>query len=204
MRKKIILIVADISMIVFMYFVAFILRFELEGSLNYVHFIYTSLPIIIVVTIPVFIRMGMYNSVWRYASVDSLVMVIKAVTFSVLISVVLVFFIETYRMPRSIFIIYWLLFLVGTGGVRFSTRFYRYYFVLKRGKGRRVLIYGAGSAGQMVAKEMRYDYSLGFSPICFVDDDLNKIGKRMHNLPIYSGVADLDEIISVNMVLKMY
>ena len=183
-----------------MYIAAFILRFELDGTRSYTHFIYTSLPIIIVVTIPVFIRMGMYNSVWRYASVDSLVMVIKAVTFSVLISVVLVFFVETYRMPRSIFIIYWLLFLVGTGGIRFSTRFYRYYFVLKRGKGRRVLIYGAGSAGQMVAKEMRSGPSLGFNPICFVDDDLNKIGKRIHNLPIYSGSADLDEIISVNSI----
>ena len=105
MKKKLILISADVFVILFMYFVAFILRFELEGTLNYAHFIYTSLPIIIVVTIPVFIRMGMYNSVWRYASVDSLVMVIKAVTFSVIISVVLVFFIETYRMPRSIFII---------------------------------------------------------------------------------------------------
>ncbi|MFQ5787289.1 MAG: hypothetical protein ACE5H1_04845, partial [Thermodesulfobacteriota bacterium] len=145
MKKKLILIFADVFLIVLCYLAAFVLRFEFEGALNYTHFIYTSLPIIIVVTIGVFIRLGMYRAVLRYASIDSLVMVVKAVTISVIVSVVLIFFIHTYRMPRSIFIIYWLLFLIGTGGVRFSTRLYRFYFVLKSRRGRRVLIYGAGS-----------------------------------------------------------
>jgi FlaA1/EpsC-like NDP-sugar epimerase len=200
MKKKLILISADISLMVFLYLTAFLLRFEFKGALEYTHFIYTSLPIVIAVTIVIFIRMGMYNAVWRYASVDSFVMVVKAVTISIIASVVLVFFIHTYRMPRSIFIIYWLLFLIGTGGVRFSTRLYRLYFVLKRGRGRRVLIYGAGSAGQMIAKEMRYDPLLGYRPICFVDDDLRKIGRNIHSLPIYSGTVDLNEIIIDNSI----
>ncbi|GAX62938.1 hypothetical protein SCALIN_C45_0096 [Candidatus Scalindua japonica] len=200
MKKKSLLIIVDICLICILYFTAFLLRFEFKGALEYAHFIYTSLPIIIIITIGVFIRMGMYNAVWRYASVDSFVMILKAVTISVLIAVVLVFFFQTYRMPRSIFIIYWLLFLLGTGGVRFSTRVYRYYFVLKRGRGRRVLIYGAGSAGQMIAKEMRYDPLLGYCPICFVDDDPNKIGRSIHSLPIYSGNTDLDEIIRENNI----
>ena len=200
MKKKLILVSADISLIVILYFTSFLLRFEFKGALEYTHFICTSLPILIAVTIVVFIRIGMYNAVWRYASVDSFVMVVKAVTISVIVSVVLVFFIHTYRMPRSIFIIYWLLFLIGTGGVRFSTRLYRFYFVLKRRRGRRVLIYGAGSAGQMIAKEMRYDPLLGYRPICFVDDDINKIGRNIHTLPIYSGTADLNEIIKGNSI----
>jgi FlaA1/EpsC-like NDP-sugar epimerase len=199
-RKRVILIALDIFLIVFMYLAAFLLRLELEVALIYTHFIYTSLPVIIVITIGVFIRMGMYNAVWRYASVDSFIMVVKAVTISILLSVVLIFFFQTYRMPRSIFIIYWLLFLIGTGGVRFSTRIYRYYFVLKRGRGRRVLIYGAGSAGQMIAKEMRYDPALGYIPICFVDDDLAKIGRNIHGLSIYSGGIDLNEIIEKNNI----
>ena len=200
MKKKLILIFADVFLIVLSYLGAFILRFEFEGALNYTHFIYTSLPIIIAVTLPVFIRMGMYNAVWRYASVDSFVMIVKAVTTSTIISVALIFFLQTYKMPRSIFIIYWLLFLMGTGGVRFSTRFYRYYFVLKRGRGCRVLIYGAGSAGQMIAKEMRHDPSLGYRPVCFVDDDPIKIGRKIHNLPIYSGTNDLNKIIEENNI----
>ena len=200
MKRKLALIFADIFLIVLCYIAAFVLRFEFEGVWEYAHFIKTSLPIIIVVTLPVFIRMGMYKAVLRYASVDSLITTVKAVTVSILISVVLIYFLQTYRPPRSIFIIYWFLFLVGAGGVRFSTRIYRYYYANKNRKGSRVLIYGAGSAGQIIAKEMRYDPLLGYNPICFVDDDPIKIGRNIHSLPIYSGIADLNEIIKRNNI----
>ncbi|MCR4344230.1 MAG: polysaccharide biosynthesis protein, partial [Candidatus Scalindua sp.] len=195
-----ILIFADVILIVLAYLGSFVLRFEFKGTLDYVRFIETSLPIIIVVTIPVFIRTGMYRAVWRYASVDCLVISIKAITISTLVSVVLVYFLETYRMPRSIFIIYWFLFMVGAGGIRFSTRIYRHYYTANKGNGRRVLIYGAGAAGQMVAKEMRGERSLGFTPVCFVDDDPAKVGMRLHGLPIYSGLTNLDNIINENSI----
>ena len=132
MRKKLCLVLLDISLVTIIYFLAFVLRFELEGTLFRTSFIYTSLPILIVVTIGIFIRMGMYNAVWRYASLDSLVMVIKAVTGSVLVTVVILFFMQEKYTPRGVFIIYWMLFLMGTGGVRFSTRFYRYYSARSR------------------------------------------------------------------------
>ncbi len=200
MKRKLALIFADIFLMVLSYLGAFVLRFEFEEALDYVHFIKTSLPIIIVVSVPIFIRMGMYRAVWRYASIDSLITTIKAVTISILISVVLIFFIQTYRIPRSIFIIYWFLFLVGTGGIRFSPRIFRHYYTLKDKGGRRVLIYGAGTAGQMIAKEMRYEPLLGYMPICFVDDDPAKIGRKLHDLPIYPGTARLDEIIKENNI----
>ena len=210
MKKKLYLIVLDIILVSIIFFSSFYLRFEfeIEGVLRYTSNIYFSLPIIIVVTVGVFARMGMYNAVWRYASVDSFIMVLKAVTASTLISVVLVYFlipthIPILRTPRSIFILYWMLLLIVMGGVRFSTRLYRYYFALtgKRGKGgRRVLIYGVGSAGQMVAKEMRYDHTLGYHPVCFVDDDPTKVGRRIHNLPIYSGSSSLIELIKKNNI----
>ena len=200
MKKKLILISIDIALIVLSYLTAFVLRFEFEGALDYTSFIKTSLPMIIVVTIPVFIRMGMYKAVWRYASIDCFITTIKAVTISILISVVIIFFFQTYRIPRSIFIIYWFILLAGVGCVRFSTRFYRYYFSHTQKKGSRVLIYGAGSAGQMIAKEMRYDRLLGYNPVCFVDDDSKKIGRSIHNLPIYAASDNLDEIIRRNNI----
>ncbi|MGR3301739.1 MAG: polysaccharide biosynthesis protein [Candidatus Scalindua sp.] len=198
MKRKLVLIFIDVFLIILSYLGTFILRFEFKGALDYVHFIETSLPVIIVVTVPVFIRTGMYRAVWRYASIDSLVTSIKAVTISVLISVVLIFFLQEYRIPRSIFIIYWLIFLAGAGGVRFSTRIFRHYSTRQNGEGRRILIYGAGSAGQMIAKEMRYGPSFGYMPVCFVDDDPAKIGMRLHDLPIYPGTDKLDEIIKEN------
>ncbi len=200
MKRKLALIFTDTFLMVLSYLGAFVLRFEFEGALDYVHFIKTSLPIIVVVTLPIFIRMGMYKAVWRYASIDSFFTIVKAVTVSILISVVLIFFLQTYRIPRSIFIIYWFLFLMGAGGMRFSTRIYKHYYTLKSVAGRRILIYGAGAAGQMIAKEMRGDPSFGYTPICFVDDDPAKAGMRLHGLPIYPGTTKLDEIIRENSI----
>lgn len=198
MRKKLCLVLLDISLVTIIYFLAFVLRFELEGALLRTSFIYISLPILIVVTIGIFVRMGMYNSVWRYASLDSLVMVIKAVTYSVLVTVVILFFLDEKYTPRGVFVIYWMLFLMGTGGVRFSTRFYRYYSARRVKRGMRVLIYGAGYSGQMIAKEMVLNKTLGYNPVCFVDDDSVKVGKKIHSLSIYSGAIDLDTIIREN------
>ena len=110
MKRKLILIAIDIVMIVLLYIAAFVLRFELEEALNYNYFVYTSLPVLVVVTIGTFVRMGMYNAVWRYASVDSFVMIAKAVTLSVIVSVVIIFFWKRENTPRGIFVIYWMLF----------------------------------------------------------------------------------------------
>jgi FlaA1/EpsC-like NDP-sugar epimerase len=50
----------------------------------------------------------------------------------------------------------------------------------------------------MIAKEMRYNHTLGYHPVCFVDDDSIKVGKRIHNLPIYSGTTDLNTVVREN------
>ncbi|MEE9604801.1 MAG: nucleoside-diphosphate sugar epimerase/dehydratase, partial [Candidatus Scalindua sp.] len=200
MKRKLALIFADISLMVLSYLAAFVLRIDIEGALDYSEIIIISLPIIIAVTVTVFIRMGMYRAVWRYASVDSLITTIQAVTVSILISVVIIYFLQTHRIPRSVFIIYGFLFLVGSGGIRFSPRIFRHYSTLRNNEGRRVLIYGAGTAGQMIAKEMRYGPSFGYIPICFVDDNPVKYGRRLHDLPIYPGTTKLDGIIKENNI----
>ena len=200
MKRKLTLIFADIFLIIFSYLSAFVLRLDINGVFDYYHLIKISLPIIIVVTILVFIKIGMYRDVLRYASIDSLITTIKAVTASLLISVTIIFFLRIYGIPRSIFIIYWFLFLVGIGGIRFSTRIYKYYYTRKSKGRRRILIYGAGTAGQMVAKEMRYDPTLGYIPVCFVDDDPIKIGRSIHNLHIYGASANFDELIMKNNI----
>lgn len=200
MKRKLILIFTDIFLVSLSYLGSFFLRFDFQEFLDYISFIETSLPIIVVVTIPVFIRTGMYKAVWRYASVDCLVTSIKAITVSTIISVVLIFFLQEYRIPRSIFIMYWFIFLAGACGIRFSTRIYRHYVTNDKMDGRRVLVYGAGEAGQMIVKEMRYGSSLGYNPVCFVDDDTTKIGMKLHSLPIYSGLNKLNDIIMENSI----
>ncbi len=61
-------------------------------------------------------------------------------------------------------------------------------------KGKRCLIIGAGYAGQTVLKEIFHSKENDFAPICFADDDSNKIGYHISNIPVYGPMILLPEL----------
>ena len=72
------------------------------------------------------------------------------------------------------------------------------------GDGRRVLIYGAGDAGELVLRELLNNRALKYSPVGFLDDDPAKAGKMIHGLKVYAGNGDLNLVCrqhDVNEVL---
>ncbi len=60
---------------------------------------------------------------------------------------------------------------------------------------RRTLIIGAGEAGEMVAREMKIHPEYGYDPICFVDDDPQKLNKHIENIKVIAGTKDIDGVV---------
>lgn len=67
-------------------------------------------------------------------------------------------------------------------------------------KGRRVLIYGAGDAGELLLRELLNNRELGYAPVGFMDDDPKKQGKVIHGFRVFGGNGMLGKIVSDHQI----
>lgn len=137
---------------------------------------------------------GLFQGLWRYVSLTDLVNLTKATVLGTLLYAPIVVALGLKDFPRSIFLIEPMVCLTLLGGVRFGIRAWREAFAPQQGGARRVVIVGAGDAGEMLLREMRAHRHLGYEPAGFVDDDPVKAGRRIHGVPVLGRVEELAEV----------
>jgi FlaA1/EpsC-like NDP-sugar epimerase len=157
----------------------------------------------LVVKIPVFCCLGLYRRYWPCAGICDLTRLLIGVGTSATILTALFvaahdtlmqYHLATYR---SVPLIDGLLTGMVLGGFRFGLRGLYHWGQQYRGVigGRRVLIVGAGSAGTIVANEMRANPQLDMEPVAFVDDDPTKLGMAIEGLPVLGTCAQIHELV---------
>ncbi|MBQ2545093.1 MAG: polysaccharide biosynthesis protein [Clostridia bacterium] len=211
-RIALILLLFDIFAVNLSYFIALWLRFDLRYSsiperylTEWLHLV----PIYTVIVIVVFALMRLYQSLWRYASYAELWRIIAACVLTsglhALISRLLY-----GRMPISYYIVGAGIQLVATVGIRFA---YRFLLLMRahRGEGgsdehgvSRVMIVGAGSAGQMIMRDIRRSKSIHDKVVCFIDDDANKWSRFLDGVPIIGGREEILSAAEKYGVDKIY
>src|SRR5579884_360781 len=157
--------------------------------------------IALVVRIGLFYPFGLYHRYWRYATVDELAQTVLAVLTSNLL--VCLFFFgwqgwgrPSTALPFSLPFLDGVLVLIFVGGTRFCIRLAHGSMRQPHRKdAQRVLIIGAGGAGQRIAKELQANPLLGLKPIGFVDDDPQKQRVRIANLPVLGKRDCLPEMV---------
>lgn len=194
-KKRLIQVLADVALVWMSMWLAFVVRLGLQESFELAQghlWLFACAP---VVSIPLFIRFGMYRAVMRYFGNDAMVVIVKAVTLSALILGVIVYWSANhqYLVPRSIIFNYWWLSLVLIGGLRLAMRQYflgDWYAAAQhipfgnRDDGLlRVAIYGAGSAGNQLVAALRLGKVM--RPVAFVDDDSAIAGRVIAGLHVY-------------------
>jgi FlaA1/EpsC-like NDP-sugar epimerase len=169
--------------------------------------LYAALALL--VRLAVFYRFELYRRYWRYASVEELVQIVAAVGASTAVVLVLAFGVRipvlgvcgawplACDLPRSIPFIDAPLVLLAVGGSRFSVRLLDLWSSRRSSASatRRVLVMGAGDAGQMIVKEMHSNPQLGLTPVGFVDDDPRKQGARIHGVTVLGTRADIPGLV---------
>lgn len=197
------LFIGDMILIIASVFGSFALRLDL-GPL-YVYYLPQAITMIVVALLVkplIYYSFGLYSRVWAYASIRELKIITAAVSIAsaiVALIILLLTFLQYYRgFPRSVLAIDWLLSLFAVGGLRFAMRLLaesRSGPVKIDGQSKRILIVGAGDAGALVVREMQKNPQLNLMPMCFVDDDENKLKQRIHDVPVEGTLEDLGRIV---------
>lgn len=148
-----------------------------------------------------FYLFGLYSRLWRYASVGEALAIAKAVTAGTLANIGIAYLVmETghFPLPRSVFLLLWVLVLLFTGASRFALRFSREYG--RDGNlpapGRPTLIVGAGDAGAAVLRELKNHPEAEMVPVGLVDDDPAKRGKSLLGVPVLGGREEIPRLVA--------
>lgn len=181
---------------------AFLLRFEFDVPEEYAAPGLFWLAVSIGIRISVFAWFGMFAGMWRYTGAKDLGALAKSATLSTLIFAVFLVLGGFRSYPRSILVIDFLLTMILVGGLRFGVRSLWQLAATvsqkREGVARRVLIVGAGNAGESLLREMQKTHGGRYEVVGFVDDDAGKRGARIH------GVAVLGVLVDVAMLVQRH
>ncbi len=201
-----IILSTDIALLALAHFLSYEVRFERTLTSAERYQIISILPVILFIKIPVFYFFGLYRGMWRYMSTTDVINLIKAVLFSFLLVVTCVLSVNRFEgLSRSIFFLDAVFTFLLISGHRFAIRFF-YKNVsgsrklvptlsLHPKSKKKLLLIGAGDAAEMIVREVYNNPMLPYEIVGLVDDNPNKIGLKIHGIPVLGLVEDLEEHI---------
>ena len=203
-----ILMVYDFMAICFSYLLALLVRFDFKFSLiepKYLQGCYKSVLFYALFCVILFWFLKLYKSIWRFASYSELLRVILATAISGLIYP-LIMNLFVGGMPASYYVIGVVCQFCFTLGVRFS---YRFILLLRSRTSKKqsetnVMLIGAGSAGQMIQRDIVGAKEINEKVACFIDDNPNKWGRYIDNVPVYGGRDTILEAVKKFDIKKIY
>ena len=189
-------IVLDILAMTMCSFLSIGLRFDFHDIPNiYIDNIYNYLLIDSIIIVAIFSIFKIYKSMWSYASITELINIILACSSYELIEFIYKQIINV-NMSRSYYLIKLILLYIFISSIRYSYRIARTmrdYYREKNGLTNTMII-GAGEAGRMLITEI-YNNKTNFKNkvCCIIDDDKNKIGSYIKNIPVVGSRKEIKE-----------
>ncbi|RWX45076.1 NDP-sugar epimerase [Candidatus Electrothrix aarhusensis] len=192
----------DLLLLILAHFVSYLLRFE--GVLDSVRLqqIFSVLPLIFTVKLPIFYAGNLYRGMWRFTSFDEMRSIIKSVCVSSALLVTIILFLTRFDgLSRSVFILDSFFTFLFIGGLRIAIRYLhdqRKHF-LKGGspkniQRKKLLLLGAGESTEKIIRELKDNPQLPYQIIGLLDDDLSKRNKQIHHIRVLGTLQDLLEI----------
>lgn len=188
----------DAIAIILSFFLALWFRFDCRYSLipkEYLGAYFKFIGIYVVFSLFVFLRLRLYNSIWRFASYSELMRMILATAITFVFHCVGITFLFR-RMPMS----YYFFGIMVQFGLTLAVRFAYRFVLLERSKrkkveeiakAKKVLLIGGGKAGQIILRDIKTAQELKDIVCCIIDDNPNKWGRYIEGVPIVGGRDDI-------------
>ena len=201
-RHRLTQIAADAILVAAAYYLAFRLRFlDATGGIpeRYDHMLATSIGFVVLGQLIVFYAFGLYEKWWRYFRLPDMISVLRACALATAILAIMFLLLKPFddQIPRSVIVSNFLLTVFLIGGARLLARMILVERLARRDVrgAREVLVVGAGSGGQMVARELQLNPNLGARAIGFLDDDPRKRGMRTEGLKVLGTTDEIGDVL---------
>ena len=207
----ILIIIADMILLSISCYAAFMLRFNFSIPAHLSGLVYRTVPMAVIIKLITFYFFDLYRGMWRYTSTHDLMNVIKAAVVSSLLLVTLLVYTHGFTgFARSTFIIDLVLTILLISGSRIGIRLF-FDFMSRKNTGewsllksfslkpktgaKKVLILGAGDAGEKIFREIRSNPELRYHVMGFIDDDPAKWNKLIHNTTVLGNTEEIKSIV---------
>ncbi len=158
-------------------------NFNIDASEFTARDVARSLAFVVPVHAAVFVGMGLYQGLWRFASMADLRRIVLGALIAAAGTAVLFALVrpDSFIRPRSVLLLQPALLILLMGGARFAYRSWREHrlYGLAAAKGEPVLVLGAGSAGARLVSELAKSET--WHVVALLDDDVTKVGGRVHD-----------------------
>jgi FlaA1/EpsC-like NDP-sugar epimerase len=189
-------VIHDMLMILIAWLLAYWFRFNLQAVPQvYWQSALLYLWIVVPVQAALFWHFGLYRGVWRFASLPDLLRILKGTAVGLVVIVAVIFALYLLEgLPRSVPLLYGLFLIILLSGPRFIYRWLKDRRITM-GVGKRVLIVGAGQAGEMLVRDLLRDPLRTYLPAAFVDDKPRRLGQDIHGIPVVGSSKDIPDIV---------
>ena len=197
-KRHFLAIFHDILGMIFAWYLAFLLRFNLDLSDENIGVIKETLWLVFMIQVPAFVFFGIYRGSWRFASVLDLKLILLTVISATLLLTAILFMIYgPYRVPRSVLILYPMLLILIMGGSRFFYRSFKEYKInrLYSKRGEPVIVLGAGEAAVTLLKDLAQ--SEEWHVVGILDDNKTLHGRDIQGVRVYGGIDNMDKITTL-------
>lgn len=186
-----IIILLDLTIITFSGFLSLTIRFDFSVEMipaEWMHRFLIMLPVSMIITVAVFYICHMYHFVWHFVNTNDVARMITVI-FCLEVALIAISYAFNMYMPRSVAFMNFVFKLILFVAMRCSIRFYNALVSQQssRTKNERIMLIGAGDAGNVILKELQQNRESEGRVCCIIDDNPVKKGKKLFGIRIIGG-----------------